>query len=387
VGGISPVVLVWSDGSPSGTTRNNLGPGTYSVTISDGTPCYINRTFIIVEPQALVLMANTVQPLDCNNANSGAINLLVSGGTPPFAYLWSNGAATEDLNAIAAGNYLVTVTDANGCTKQEQYILTRPSPIIITVDTETISDCANHKAEQYFNAMTTGGVPPYQFVWSSGTVSGTNNQTMTTTEDGLVILQATDAIGCSSTYTLDVIIPEIGYPSFETISIGYSTYGVYSIGDPIQFTNTATGDYISISWNFGDGTFSTETNPVHTYINPKDYVVTQTVTYPFGCVYVHTITLIVEKGYVFVLPTGFTPNSDNINDTFRPVTKALKNVQLKVYDTWGAVIYSEEGDVLKGWDGKINGVDAENGNYYCTVSAETFYGTILNESTPFTLIK
>jgi gliding motility-associated-like protein len=102
---------------------------------------------------------------------------------------------------------------------------------------------------------------------------------------------------------------------------------------------------------------------------------------------VQKITFNVEKGYLFVVPNAFTPNNDAINDTFRPVTKALKNVRLDIYDTWGSLIYSETGDTLKGWDGKIKEQNAENGNYYCKVSAETFYGTIVNENHPFILIK
>jgi hypothetical protein len=51
------------------------------------------------------------------------------------------------------------------------------------------------------------------------------------------------------------------------------------------------------------------------------------------------------------------------------------------------MIYSESGDVLKGWDGKIKGNNSENGNYYCKVSGETFYGIIINENTPFVLLK
>ena len=90
---------------------------------------------------------------------------------------------------------------------------------------------------------------------------------------------------------------------------------------------------------------------------------------------------------MLVVPTAFTPNNDTLNDTYRPVTKALKNVKLDIYDTWGSLIYSEIGDVLVGWDSKINGFNAENGNYYSKVSAETFYGTIVNENQTFVLIK
>ncbi|WP_160169136.1 PKD-like domain-containing protein, partial [Flavobacterium sasangense] len=387
VGGIQPISLTWSDGSTAGLVRNNLAPGTYTVTIVDSKPCTIVRTFIIVEPQPLVLSANVQNALDCNDANSGSINLLVSGGTPPFTYSWSNGATTEDLNTISSGNYAVLVTDSRGCTKSAQYSVNRPQPLTLNVETDTNVNCETRDIRQIFEAQVSGGVPPIQLSWSSGTVSGANNEFMTTDQDGLVVLTATDALGCTTTYSLNVDIPVLGNASFDQTSYGYTAYGIYSILDPIQFTNTATGDYLSILWNFGDGTFSNEENPIHTYIQEGDYVVTQTVTYPFGCVYVHTISLIIEKGYLLVVPTAFTPNNDTLNDTYRPVTKGLKNVRLDVYDTWGSLIYSETGDVLRGWDGTIKGVNAENGNYHCKVSAETFYGNIIRAEETFVLIK
>lgn len=386
-GGIAPVTLTWSDGSTSGLIRNNLPPGTYTATISDGTPCYIVRTFTIIQPQPLVVSANITNPLDCDNANSGAINLIVSGGTPPFNYSWSNGAISEDLNNLVAGNYGITVTDANNCSVTGQYSLTRPAPIQINVTTQTDFDCAAHEVNQNFVAQASGGVPPYQYQWSSGNVSGVNGEIMSSDINGAIILTVTDGVGCTATYTVDVDNPVIGYSSFDTTSFGYSTYGIYSIGDPIQFVSDITGDYVSVSWDFGDGTFSTELNPTHTYLIPRDYVVTQTVTYPFGCVYVQTITLVVEKGYLLVVPTAFTPNNDTLNDTYRPVSKRLKNIRLDIYDTWGSLIYTETGDVLVGWDGKIKGFNAENGNYYSKVTAETFYGTIVNENQTFVLIK
>jgi gliding motility-associated-like protein len=255
------------------------------------------------------------------------------------------------------------------------------------VVTKTDFNCDTKYVKQTFVAQVSGGVPPYQLVWSSGTVSGANNEIMNTSQNGTVILSVTDALGCKANYSFNVDIPTLGTPSFTATSYAYSTYGIYSINDPVQFTNTATGDYISMIWDFGDGSSSTELNPVHTFINPKDYVVKQTVTYPFGCIYVQKITLIVTKGYVLVVPNAFTPNNDTLNDTFRPVTKGLKNVRLDVYDTWGSMIYSESGEILRGWDGKIKGANAENGNYYCKVSGETFYGIIVNENHPFVLIK
>lgn len=387
IGGIAPVSLVWNDSAVAGNVRNNLGPGTYTVTITDGKPCQITRTFIILEPQALVLTGNIINAFACNDANSGSINLLVAGGTPPFQYAWSNGVTTEDLNGIPAGNYAVTVTDASGCSKSAQFSISRPAPITIGVVTETISNCDTKVVRQKFVAQVSGGIPPFVYHWSSGTVSGTTTNTMHTTQNGMVILTVTDALGCHANYTFDVNMPALGNASYTSGSIAYSTYGSYSIIDPIQFTNTATGDYISVSWNFGDGIFSNEENPVHSYVTEGAYVVTQTVTYAYGCVSTYVITLIVNKGYDLIMPNGFTPNQDGINDYFGPIFLGLNPVGLHVYDTWGELIYSEQGETIQGWNGQVKGQNAENGNYFYKVSAKTFYGTSITKEGPFVLIK
>ncbi len=387
VGGIAPVKLVWEDSASAGNVRNNLGAGIYTVTITDSKPCTFKKVFEILEPQLLVLSANIINAFDCFNANSGAINLLVAGGSAPFTYTWSNGATTEDLVNIPAGNYMVTVTDLNGCSAQAQYSVDRPPPIVIGVQTNTDFNCETKSVKQTFVAQVSGGLPPYQLAWSSGTVSGVNNEIMNTSQNGTVILYATDALGCKANYTFNVDIPTLGTPSFTIGSYAFSTFGIYSIKDPIQFTNTATGNYISMTWDFGDGSISTDLNPLHTYVKVGTYVAVQTVTYPFGCVYTNTLTIKIEKGYQLIMPNGFTPNGDGINDTFKPEFKGLKSIELSVYDTWGELIYSENADPIRGWDGKIKGKESENGNYYYKISAITFYGDVINLANPFVLIK
>ncbi|MFC0604969.1 PKD domain-containing protein [Winogradskyella pulchriflava] len=386
-GGIAPVTVVWDDDATAGIERHNLAPGTYNVTITDGMPCVIQASFTIFNILPLQLSANTSDALDCDDPNSGSINLLIQGGTPPFTVQWSNGATTEDLIAIPPNTYVVEVTDANGCTIEGSWDINRFDPLEVTVETQSDVDCDAKTVHQTFVATATGGVPPFQYTWSSGTVSGTNNELMTTTEDGLVLLEVTDSLGCTTNYSLNVAIPVLGDPDFDVSSFGYLNYGVYAIQDPITFTNTATGDYQSILWDFGDGSFSSEENPVHTYFQIGSYVVTQTVTYPFGCVYERVITLIVEKGYKLVMPDAFTPNEDGINDNFGPVYIGLNSIELNIYDTWGSLVYSDSGDAIEGWDGKIKDEIAENGNYYYTLTAKTFYDKEIKAQGAFVFIK
>ncbi|GAA4947740.1 hypothetical protein GCM10023314_21300 [Algibacter agarivorans] len=387
IGGIAPVTVVWDDDPTAGVERNNIGPGTYTVTITDGTPCVITETFTITEPDKLALSANTTDALDCDDANSGAINLIVTGGTLPLTYSWSNGATTEDLNAIPPGNYSVTITDANTCQISGDWTINRFEPLEVHVNTVTDFDCAAKTVEQSFVAQVSGGVPPYNINWSSGSISGANGEIMDTNQNGLVIIDVSDSLGCTTNFSYNVDIPVLGDADFAITSNAFSTFGFYSIQDPIQFTNTATGDYISISWDFGDGNFSAEENPTHTYINEGSYIVTQTATYPFGCVYTKQITLIIEKGYSIIMPNAFTPNGDGMNAYFAPESIALSDITLNIYDTWGSLIYSEKGDNIKGWDGKINDAEAENGNYYYTLEAKTFYDGTITRKGAFVSIK
>lgn len=387
IGGKAPLKLVWSDNALVGKERNNLPPGIYSVAISDGTGCIINKSFVLLDPQELVVSAALTNAFDCTNANSGAINLLVSGGTAPFTYQWSNGVATKDLMALSAGNYTVKVTDRRGCIKETSYSINRQEPLVIKVDTNTIFNCDAKWVKQKFIAHTTGGVAPYQLHWLSGEVSGVNNEIMTASQNGIVLLEVIDGLGCEASYNLNVKIPVIGNTGFNMSSIGQSMYGVYSIKDPIKFKNTATGDFESITWDFGDGTTSTDLNPLHTYLKEGIYEIRQVVKYAFGCSYTNSLSLKVEKGYEIIIPNAFTPNNNGFNDTFRPVFKGLTKIKLKIFNTWGGTVFEEIGSSLRGWDGKWNGDSVPNGNYFYKITATTFYEDEVDYNGPFVLIK
>ncbi|BAO76897.1 gliding motility-associated C-terminal domain-containing protein [Winogradskyella sp. PG-2] len=387
VGGVDSVTVVWDDDATAGTERNNLAPGTYSVTITDGIPCVIQESFTIFNILPLELSANITNALDCDNTNSGAVNLLIQGGTPPFDVVWSNGSVTEDLINVPPNTYVANVTDANGCEIQGSWDVIRFDPLVLNVETRTEVDCETKSLNQTFIAMASGGVPPFQYNWSSGTVSGINNEMMTTNEDGLVILEVVDSQGCTTDFNLNVESPVLGDPDFTISSFGFLNFGVFAIQDPIEFINSATGDYESILWDFGDGSFSSEENPIHTYFEIGSYIVTQRVTYPFGCVYEKIITLIIEEGYKLIMPNAFTPNEDGLNDRFGPEYIGLSSLEFYIYDTWGSLVYSDFGDAIEGWDGKVKDEEAENGNYYYTFTAKTFYGNVIKKQGAFVYIK
>ncbi len=389
VGGKAPVTLTWADDPQAGAKRTNLKSGVYSVILKDSSGCEINEIYTISEPAKLQLSAVITDAIDCANPNSGSIDLQVVGGNPPYTYIWSNGAVTEDLTDLPANNYTVTVVDAKGCNIQETYSIVRPIDINVDLTTSLRVVCETRDVYQVNKLSITGGVFPYTIKWSDGDVSGVNGEIMETNKEGSYSVEVTDKNGCSKTVQIDVALPKIGYPEFDYTSFYLQTFNALTFNDPITFTNNSTENYLSVSWDFGDGNSSNENDPVHTYTKEGSYVVTLYVTYLSGCVYEMKKTLYIGDSYEIEIPNAFTPNSDGFNDTFRPVYYGFKTVELKVFDTWGSLIYSEsaQGATMKGWNGRILGKPASNGNYIFQVTGEAYNGETIIRNGPLTLLR
>jgi PKD repeat protein len=122
-----PVDITWSDAFgnvllqqnavQSGTvTFAGLAPGSYSVQVTTPEVCgMLASDFTISAPFVLEAAVQGLASASCPNTEDGQLDMLVLGGTAPYTYLWNTGAETEDLIA-GAGDYQLTVTDANGCT-------------------------------------------------------------------------------------------------------------------------------------------------------------------------------------------------------------------------------------------------------------------------------
>jgi len=265
VGGVQPVKLVWEDNSTDGNVRNNLGPGSYTAFLSDAASCSFKQTFIIQEPLKMELTASITNAFDCNIQNSGAISLMVTGGTSPYKFEWSNNANTEKLSNVPAGNYFVTVTDSNGCNITGQYQVLRQVPIKINVTSKTDYNCLTKIIKEISTADITGGVPPYQVVWSSGTVSGAGNEVMETTQSGMVTLQVSDGSGCTaiSSFNVNIQNPGIKYQMMDCNKFAFQFDAVV----PNE------NESYTYSWDFGDGNISTLQNVQHVYNSTGNFTV------------------------------------------------------------------------------------------------------------------
>lgn len=116
VTGAGPFTYTWSNGS---TTEDLSGliAGSYTGTVTDNNGCESSvGPIVITEPTAVSGTTNVTNESSAG-ANDGAIDLTPAGGTPPYTFLWSNSATTEDITGLTAGTYTCTITDANGCSE------------------------------------------------------------------------------------------------------------------------------------------------------------------------------------------------------------------------------------------------------------------------------
>jgi large repetitive protein len=134
-GGIPPYSFAWdfdSNGTTDSTQENptfvynNSVSNTATLTVTDSNGLTNSYVVVINYPTELQV-SGQVTGLTCVDGSTGAIDLSVSGGNPPYTYSWSNGATTQDINNLTIGNYQVTVTDSIGCTKVANFSI---NPIV-----------------------------------------------------------------------------------------------------------------------------------------------------------------------------------------------------------------------------------------------------------------
>lgn len=263
-GGTPPYSLQWANGGNT-PVQTGLGAGTYAFTITDANGCSLTQTAMVPEHPGTNLSATPTPPL-CAGGADGSIDLVVSGGTAPFVFSWSNGQTAEDPVGLSAGQYALTATDAAGCTATFAIGLNEPPPLVLQVAAEADTCQASTGS---LSATATGGTGPYAFLWAGGNTQPVQNGLSA----GQFPLTLTDAHGCSE--TLVATVPEHGkVPAITTFSDTITcAQSVVLIGATANQTNLHYG------WAGPQGVLPNL--PTQQVSVPGNYAVTA--TNAFGC--------------------------------------------------------------------------------------------------------
>lgn len=238
-GGIPGYTYEWSTGAVTAGI-DDLGPGTYTITITDELDCVQELEIELIEPDTLSIDGVFSDEI-CDGEN-GSVELTVDGGTPGYTYAWSTGETTSSIDGLAAGIYNVLVTDENGCTGTYGVILENVDNFEAEISNTHVLCFGGNDATGTVDIIS--GTSPYTYEWSDGQVT----PTAVDLEAGTYTVTVTDANGCIEEFEILVEQP-------DEIEVA-SSISNEVFGDDGEITVTVIGgvpDYTYL-WNTGETT-------------------------------------------------------------------------------------------------------------------------------------
>jgi gliding motility-associated-like protein len=269
-----------------------------------------------------------------------------------------------------AGNYQIAVatgSDGNTITNDCGNSLTAGSSLPFTIKTAvsaafdySVSFGCDQDTIQ-LNYQAANGVN--QSVWNvdSSFASSLLSPAIIETMFGLRNVQHIVSNGsCSDTITKTVNLDNILKASFKSPN-------EVCPKNEIAFSNTSVGDILSYNWNFGDGTISTDQQPLsHLFPDTREakfYLVTLVVQNNMGCQSTASVEVTKLQTCNILVPNAFTPNGDGKNDWLYPLNAYdATNLRFQVFNRYGQLVF-ETRDWTKKWDGRMNGQLQETGTY------------------------
>lgn len=202
-GGIPPYEIEWSNGNTS-SIITGLIAGKYLVYVTDARGCEATGQIEIAQPGGLEISIETQIDPTCYLGDDGQISVQVTGGTPPYSYIWNTGNTTTAVEGLSAGSYTFQITDAEGCIGFIDIELVDPDPIL--VDLESDRALCNGQAHE-LDITIEDDLATYQ--WNSDNGFTSNSSMVSLTEAGTYTAIVTTGLGCIGTDTIEITTSEV----------------------------------------------------------------------------------------------------------------------------------------------------------------------------------
>ncbi len=280
-------------------TFNGLNTGIHTVTITDANNCTFNVIVNITQPLAALTVTTTHIEVACFGGLTGSATAIPAGGTAPYAYSWNTSPVktTATASGLAAGSYIVTVTDANLCTLTANVTITEPLSALTVTTTQVNNGCFGGTTGTA-TAIPSGGTGPYTYSWNTVPVQTT--ATATGLAAGPYTVTVTDANTCSATANVTITQPLAltGSASVTTpITCNGGTATVTLIGGggtaPLSYTfngvTNATGIFsgipagVAYAWSITDASLCGPVSGTLDVSQPLALTGSASVTTPITC--------------------------------------------------------------------------------------------------------
>lgn len=326
-------------------------------------------SFFLIDNERFTLTSDSIFYCDaCHH-----VALQMTGGTEPLLYNWSPAnllatphARESNCNVEENTTFQIIVHDRWNCLIDTGYHTT-----LITSTPELEGHyhitpnviCVPEEVQFVSNATP---ATTHQWIIFSENMTDTiygPNETYTFTDPGRysITYTAYEAKECAATVTLSNYINAGSQPS---ASFTFDPAEA-EVGQNVMFTNESSGQNLHYIWSFGDGSNSSEENPIHVYNseNSENYNVILTASDDAGCQDKYSLPVPVVDNHVLYVPNSFTPNEDGVNDIFLPIVTNVSSYHLVIYDRRGGLVFSTD-NPEEGWEGKYaDGKECPSGIY------------------------
>lgn len=344
-----------------------LGAGNYTLSYAFGVgACFTSTTLVVkVHPQLTTSYTITADTVCVGEASR--LTVLGSGGLPTvsqYTYTWSDGLLPlNSHNVVPNASTIYTVITSDGCSDAVTNTFTVVvSPQYYPSYVSTPIQCYGETGQATLNINPTGA---YSYTWSTTPVQSSSVVTGIAGRSYNVKIRSLTT-GCIKDTTVKIS----GYNAIKALFIPNPNLTCVPFeNNTITFIDQSNGA-ISGSWDF-NGTIITYTpgqSVQHTYPTPGPYNAILNVVNEGNCPSQHSIPICILESTEIFIPDIFSPNKDGANDQLYVRCNGIVEMRFLIFDRWGTKVF-ESTNVNNGWDGTINGKNAEIGVYAYSLEA------------------
>jgi gliding motility-associated-like protein len=328
----------------------NVSAGKYFVTVTDNTGCSGVDSVTFVNIPGPSVTVTKIADAACGKSD-GKAKADVNGGTAPFSFLWNSVPPVDSSYAdgLKAGNYTVTVTDANNCSAAGAVSINSLSAFAYNIFS---FDGHCGQADGYAYIVHPPDTVPYIYSWSNLHTEDTIYNLIA----GIYIVTITRD---SCTVIDTAVVGNIqGIEAAFSVSPGLTG----TTEDSFTFRDLSQGS-VYWYWDFGDSTSYEGKDIAHTFPNTGTYKVVLLVKDEYGCRDTASKIIQIQNPFTIYIPNAFTPDDDKLNDYFGPVISnfSYDEYEFRIFNRWGSQIFhtsvppsgTQNPNCL--WDGKYNG--------------------------------